>query len=56
MIDLDTLQRRQDERIQHLQTLQALIDREQRKIDNLRANQRIGRTVHRFALVHEYER
>jgi len=51
---IDILQRRQDERIQHLQALQALIDQKQREIDNLRANQRIGRTVHRFALIHGY--
>jgi hypothetical protein len=56
MIDLDTLQRRQDQRKQHAQALQALIDEKQRELDNLRANGRIGRTVHRFALVHGYER
>jgi hypothetical protein len=54
MTHLDTLQRRQDERIQHLQALQALIDQKQREIDNLRANQRIGQTAHRFALLHGY--
>lgn len=52
MIDLDTLERRQAERIEYARLLAALIDREQVKIDNLRANQRFGHTVHRFALIH----
>jgi hypothetical protein len=54
--DLATLERRQVERIGHLQALQRLIDAEQLKIDNLRSQGRIERTVHRFALVHGYTR
>lgn len=55
MIDLDTLERRQTERLAHLAALQQVIDTRQREIDNLRANQRISKTVHRFALIHGYK-
>lgn len=36
-MDLDILERRQQDRLAHLHELQALIDMRQREIDNLRA-------------------
>ncbi len=37
MIDLETLERRQAERIQHFRALEALIEQKQREIENINA-------------------
>jgi uncharacterized coiled-coil protein SlyX len=51
---LEVLESRQAQRLEHLATLQALVDAKQREIENVRAATRFDNTVDRFARTHRF--
>jgi uncharacterized coiled-coil protein SlyX len=51
---LEVLESRQAQRLEHLATLQALVDAKQREIENVRAATSFDHTVNKFARTHRF--
>jgi uncharacterized coiled-coil protein SlyX len=51
---LEVLEQRQAQRLEHLATLQALVDAKQREIENVRAATSFDHTVNKFARTHRF--